>query len=290
MLWTNVYGVARTVLAIGTAATLAFNPSSTLFVWRGAVAATNCSGLTAFGPFCLAPTDWLDVARWLAVGALFLVASGWHPRWTGLIHWWVSWGFYWSAQGISDAGDKITAIIALFLIPITLTDPRRWHWQNLRRNSDSREYSRLVFLASLLLIRVQVAVVYLEAVLGKMGVPVWRNGTALYYILQDPTFGAPRWLMPIVKVLLMSPFSVSLFTWGTLVVESFLFFGFLLPSRYRSFLLVVGIVLHLTMGLVMGVLSFGVAMAGALILYLRSPERVFRLRFKHTRRLRTIEA
>jgi sporulation delaying protein B len=277
-LWTNVYGVARTLLALGTATTLAVNSSATLFRSGGTIGAVNCRGITALSPFCLVPTTWLDLARWSAVLALLAVASGWFPRRTGFIHWWISWGFFWSANGISDGGDKITAVLALFLIPITLTDRRPWHWQYDRRNSCGQETSRIIFLTALLLIRVQVALLYLDAVLGKLGVSVWRDGTALYYIVQDPTFGAPSWLAPYVNALVMSRPALLLLTWGSVAVELCLSAAYLLPATYRRPMLIVGAGFHFAIAIIMGVVSFSIAMVAALILYLRSPEHLFFLR------------
>jgi hypothetical protein len=52
--WTNVYGLGRTLLAAGTATTLAFSSSSTLFrpAW-GVPEFPICHGLSRIGLFCI---------------------------------------------------------------------------------------------------------------------------------------------------------------------------------------------------------------------------------------------
>src|SRR6202011_1493848 len=128
--WTNVYGVARSVLALATASTLAFSATGTLF--RPAVGlppAPYCLGPGRISLFCLVPHDRLSLARWLGVAILLVVASGWRPRVTAIFHWWVAFSLFVSIT-IPDGGDQATAVITLLLLPVALTDPRRWHWQS----------------------------------------------------------------------------------------------------------------------------------------------------------------
>src|ERR1700683_1844752 len=78
--WTNVYGLGRTLLAAGTATTLAFSSSSTLFrpAW-GVHEFPICPGLSRIGLFCIG-SHHLEITRWIAVIILLVVASGWRPR------------------------------------------------------------------------------------------------------------------------------------------------------------------------------------------------------------------
>src|SRR6185369_7424444 len=87
--WTDVYGVARSLIALGTLGTLLTHDASLLFMPSGqTMIEIEPLGLAArFTLFFLVPTALLPAARWFAIGALLLVISGWRPRWTGLLHW-----------------------------------------------------------------------------------------------------------------------------------------------------------------------------------------------------------
>src|SRR5437867_307525 len=123
--WTSAYGLARTVLALGTAGTLAANAPSTLFrPALGLPPAPYCTGPTQISLFCLLPSEQLWLARSLALAILFVVASGWRPRITAIPHWWVAFSLQVSAT-VLDGGDQVTAILTLLVLPVALTDPRR---------------------------------------------------------------------------------------------------------------------------------------------------------------------
>src|SRR5262249_3889924 len=157
--WTNVYGVARTLLALGTALTLAFSHSNAVFApVIGVARVPICDGMARIGFFCWFGGHHLELARWVAVALLLVVASGWRPRLPGLVHWWIAFSFQASATLI-EGGDQATAILALLLVPVTLLDARRWHWQPAPAGEPGeRDAScRLVALTALLVIRVQVA-------------------------------------------------------------------------------------------------------------------------------------
>lgn len=278
--WTNVYGTGRTLIALGTLLTLLLSHTRSLF----STAAdrpfeVGCEGFATASLFCQAGVENLEVARWLAVAVLFLVVIGWRPRFTGVLHWYVAWSFMVSAT-IVDGGDQVAAILALLLVPITLTDSRRWHWSSDadgRSPNEGRWLAALVALSSLLVIRIQVAAIYFHSTVGKLGVEEWIDGTVLYYWFTHSYFGAPDWLRPLVWVFLDSALLLPLVTWGVLALEAFLFAGLIADRRYWQPLLVLGISMHLGIALVHGIVSFSVIMFGALILYLRPFDREFRL-------------
>src|SRR6202048_3251395 len=129
--WTNVYGVARSLLALATAGTLAFSATGSLFrPAAGLPLAPYCNGPGRISVFCLVPYDRLWLRRGLAVAILLVVPAGCRPGSPALFHWWVSFSFAVSAP-IPDGGDQATAVLTLLMLPVALTDPRRWHWQTL---------------------------------------------------------------------------------------------------------------------------------------------------------------
>jgi antimicrobial peptide system SdpB family protein len=225
-------------------------------------------------PFCLAGPH-LEWARWLCIALLVVVASGWRPRLTGVIHWWITFGVQASGATL-DGGDQIAAILTLILIPVTLTDDRLWHWETRLTTSASEPYKRVIAKTALTVVRVQMALVYLHAAVGKAYSARWQDGTALYYWFTNPDFGAPLWLERLLRPLLLNGASVTAMSWAIIALELALAAGLVVPrSRWRG-LLVLGVSLHLGILVVHGLVSFVLAMIGGLVLYLRPVERPFR--------------
>jgi antimicrobial peptide system SdpB family protein len=102
-------------------------------------------------------------------------------------------------------------------------------------------------------------------------VPEWADGTAVYYWFTDPIFGAPHWLSPVLTPLLMNPVTVTMLTWGAILLEVFLFTGLVMDKKHRKQLLLCGIAFHAGIAVIHGLISFAIAMWAALLLYLRSP-------------------
>lgn len=265
--WTNVYGIARSLIALASALTLATNDASALFMQAsGMPSAPRCDDLAGAGLYCMSPS--LDVLRWISIAVLLVAASGWRPRWTAIPHWYVTWSYFASAT-ILDGGDQIASILTLLVIPIALGDGRRWHWQAPATRTARGTATTLVALASILLVRVQLAFVYAEAAVGKVRVDEWRNGTATYYYLLDPVFGVADWLRPAMEAVLFSSAGVMALTWGTIALEAALFAGLIAARPYRALLLPLGVAFHLGIALFQGLPSFSLTMVAALLLYLR---------------------
>jgi antimicrobial peptide system SdpB family protein len=277
--WNNVYGVARSLLALATAGTLTFSATGTLFrPAAGLPPAPYCLGPGRISLFCLVPHDRLWLARWLGVAILLVVASGWRPRITAIGHWWVSFSLFASAT-IPDGGDQATAVITLLLLPVALTDARRWHWQALPDGTSTPMHAalRLLALSALFVIRLQVAGIYLNSSIAKLAVTEWRDGTAVYYWISQPVFGAPGWLHGLLLAVAATSLGVIAMTWGSLILEFTIAIAIVMPRRSWKYLLVAGILFHGFIALMMGLVSFSTAMAAALILYLRPVDEPFNL-------------
>lgn len=278
--WTNVYGVGRSLLGLGTLLTLVFTLPEVLFTPALDIERVPvCLGLgERLSLFCLLEGE-PPLARWLAIAIMLLVVSGWRPRVTGVLHWWVCFSLVNSVL-LVDGGDHVALVLSFLLLPITLTDPRRSHFE--RRAApevptSGEDVRRLVAAFAHGAIRVQLAVLYLHAAFAKCAVPEWQNGTAIYYWLEDPQYGLAGWLQPVVLPLLRLPFVVAPVTWGVIALEFALFGGLMADKRYRPALLAGGLLLHLGIAVMHGLVSFSIAMAGALVLFLRPLDQELRL-------------
>lgn len=274
--WTNVYGLARTIIALATAGTLAFSKTTTLFHPCAGLSSEPpiCgSKLAASGFFCVLPIS-LEAERWLAVALLLVVAMGWRPRLTGVLHWWVSFSLANNAI-LVDGGDQVAMILSFLLIPVTLTDGRGWHWQPPldRPLSLNEKLRRLLARCCFALIMLQVAGIYFHSAIGKFSVDAWTNGTALYYWMLHPSFGASPWLATFLEPVLTHQISVTLLTWTVLVLEYILSAALFMTPHRRSILLPFGIALHAGIILVHGLVSFSGIMMAALLLFLHPADR-----------------
>jgi antimicrobial peptide system SdpB family protein len=117
------------------------------------------------------------------------------------------------------------------------------------------------------MIQVQVAIIYLNSSIAKLGVPEWDDGTAMYYWLHSNVFGA-GWLRPILWPVVGSALGVLVITWAPLMLEFLIGCAIFMRSRARWMLLAGGIIFHLSIAVVMGLVSFDFAMTAALILVL----------------------
>ncbi|HEY1904591.1 MAG TPA: sporulation-delaying protein SdpB family protein [Myxococcaceae bacterium] len=271
--WTNVYGLARSMLALATLLTLLANPAGELFRPLvvddpGIIDRRAIDGLSLF----LLAGDHLGLAKLVAILLLLPVVIGWRPRLTALPHWWISYSFAASAATI-DGGDLVAATLSLLLLPVALTDRRLWHWRGIGEGGVAASVAAQT---GLLLLRVQVSVIYLFAAVLKLRSETWSNGTALYYWWTHPKFGAwgPfRWLTDLVGP---TRWVVPL-SWGVLVLELCMAFSLVAPPRLRTRLLPFAVLFHVGIALLHGLPTFALTMIAALVVYLRPAWRPFAL-------------
>ncbi|MFE7621011.1 sporulation-delaying protein SdpB family protein [Streptomyces sp. NPDC057496] len=268
--WTAGYGLARTLLALGTLGTLAFSDAATLFREVATVGQYPlCRGVTAGGAFCLVEPHQYDTMRWLCCLVLLVAASGWRPRLTAVPHAYVAFSVF-TGISIPDGGDQITWVLTLLIAIVSLGDPRRWHWQQLPPPSDSapRPFLALLGISAIAVARIQMAVLYFQSCVAKLPHAEWADGTALYYWVNNYAFGAPHWLRPVVTAIVDNPLGVAAMTWGPLLLEIALAAALLMPQKVRWMLLPAGVLFHLSIAITMGLWSFALAMSGGLLLLL----------------------
>ncbi|MCK1794823.1 hypothetical protein MTQ01_02045 [Streptomyces sp. XM4193] len=272
----RVTGLARTLLALSTAATLLFTPPEHLmYVGPERTSGRLCGGFNGdIGLFCLAPADRMEWARWLAVAVLLVVASGWRPRWTAIPHWWISFSVF-ATSNVMEGGDQVAAITTLLLVPICLTDPRRLHWDRSTapaRSAAAHAVGAITAHLALRLIWAQACVIYLQASVSKLGGDEWRDGTTVWYWATSGSFGVPGALDGPVSRLFAQGWAVAGATWGTLVVE-FALAWCLAAGRFpRRVGLVCGLALHASIAVLLGLPAFSLIMGALLLLYLVRPE------------------
>jgi antimicrobial peptide system SdpB family protein len=168
-----------------------------------------------------------------------------------------------------DGGDQITSNLTFWLIPICLLDNRKSHWTNPDQivtgelASAKNIFSNLNFLV----IRLQMAIVYLHAAVGKFSVPEWINGSAIYYWSRHPSFGMGNSTLRFLDFLFQNKFLLFFLNWTVLALELVLFMGLLMDRKYYKILFFAGVLFHFFIIIIHGLFSFFFAMTGGLILY-----------------------
>lgn len=269
---TVVYGLARTLLALGTFITFSFNSTDDLFInLAETINSDNVSTssiVRAINIFTLLGAKNLLIAKILVLLILSLVIIGWRPRFTGILHWWVSFSFS-SISPTIDGGDTIASIITFFFIPICLSDNRKFHWSAHTDNYNS-PYLNLFLWSLVFIIRLQVCIIYLHSGIDKLRIEEWQNGTCTYYWFTNNIYGAAAWLKPLVEFLMAKPIIVVAITWGTIIFEIVLGMSIFMDRKKINWriLLSIGILFHLGIVLVFGLISFFMSMLSCLVLYL----------------------
>ncbi|WP_181420645.1 HTTM domain-containing protein [Curtobacterium sp. MCPF17_046] len=266
MPWTATLGAARSLLFLSAGLTYLLSPTTVLF--------TPVDG--ALPGRCAASVHWMAWPCWLPEGVVaggqatagvlcLIAASGWFPALTA-----VPMAVLLIALPLTsaapDGGDQLAGILGLLLLPVSLTDWRRTSWTAVQpeRALGARV---LVAYSALALAKLQIAIVYLVACLGKLSSAEWVNGTALFYWVRNNVFGAPPLLRPVAEWVTMRPVLVAASSWGTLVLEFSLAIAVLLPTPFRlRILLPIALLFHLAIWLVLGVSSFAFVMGAALLI------------------------
>jgi len=263
--FTNVYSLARTLLAIGTILTLMFNDTHVLFPEHLFHKMKFGHFLEDINLFYLLGYENIWVSKVISITILMIVASGYYPRITGVLHWWVSFSFFTSGI-ILDGGDQITSVLTLLLVPITLLDNRKNHWQ---ASKNENKHKNFIAFIVFLVIELQVAILYLQASIEKpYKVQEWVDGTAVYYWINHNVFGTFDLLLKWLNPLMDNSIFVSMLTWGTILFELSLFGAFFMLRNRRVKLLKFALAFHFMIIIFHGLPSFFFAMSGALILYL----------------------
>lgn len=265
--YTNVVGLSRSLIALGTLLTLLFNSVDTIFIRKISnkfiIPPLHSDFANTINFFYLFGKNDLTLAKWGAIVILCIVISGYFQKTTSILHWWISFSFLHSAS-IIDGGDQIASIITLLLIPICFLDNRDNHW-GLKK--ETQKLTNLISISFIILIQIQASIIYLHASVGKFSHPEWANGTAVYYWFNHSNFGMPDYLF-IFNNLLTNPFFVTGITYGVLILELLLFLALFSNKKYKIVMLYIALLFHFFIIIFHGIFSFFFSISAVLILYL----------------------
>ncbi len=251
---------SRALLAGAALTVLLFTPDGVLFAYEpNEPSGIRCDGIRAISLWCIAgPTAGARLAcRLVVMTLLVLVVAGVSPRWTCIPHAYVGFGMSVSMM-LPNGGEQVAQIATMLLVPACLGD-RRWCAWVLPDRPLSPIWQGSAC-GGLLFLRLQVAVVYATASLGKLANPRWRDGTAMYNIAFDPTFGLPTSLLHLAWTMLSTRPWLQITTWSVVVAELVLAVLVLFPHRVRGLGLGLAVALHGAIIVGLGLFSFGLVM------------------------------
>lgn len=266
--WTRWLGLARSLLAVGLLITLSANSTETLFSFGINNEITPSFDSYSYFSIYNIIGD-IEVATSVSIIILLFVISGIYPQVSCILHWWVTFSFFVTSFAI-DGGDQLSAVLTFLLIPISITDKRKNHWNSpITIDHKSGILRKIIVFYAFLLISIQVAFVYFQAAVSKFQVPEWINGTALYYWFTHQVFGINEKIKFVILPVLENSFSITFLTWGVMLFELFLFSCFFIQNeRVKKLAWIMGLLFHFGILIVHGLVSFFFAMAAALTLYL----------------------
>ena len=269
-IYNSALGFARSSLAIGTLLTFLFNNEHVMFKsginqnWSSALVPIN-----NFNIFWAVSDQHITLLKWALCVILCIIASGWRPRYTCIIHWFISTCFFNASLDI-EGGDQIAANITLLLIPICLFDNRKFHWENITQpiTNTLQSVKNIIANSFFYLIKIQVCVIYFHSAVGKFVVPQWINGTALYYWFNHPVFGMVDALKYIANPIVTNSYLAFLLCWSVMIFELLLSAAILMNKKYYKILFQLGVGFHFMIIVVHGLFSFFFSMLAILSIYL----------------------
>lgn len=261
--WTNVYGFVRTSFAIGLLLSFIFNDMEVMFPIRNVDTILFSYKISFYNLLA----EHLVVSKTLTIIILLWVISGYIPQLSSIFHWWICYSYFITTP-LGEGGDQIMSLVTLVLIPLCITDNRINHWYKPKPNNNQK--TKLFVWSTLFILSIQFSILYFNACISKLGVNEWLYGTAPYYWFTHDTHGVAPWLKEITYFLTSNNYVVVFLSWGTMIGEFFLGAWFFMKRSTWNWkvLFFLGVLFHLAIVLVFGLISFFFSMLAVLILYL----------------------
>lgn len=285
----NSITLGRTLLALSTLSTLLFNSTSDLFPsYHLEKIAGREEFIYKYNFFLI--FDNPLIPQVLAIVFLLIIIGGIFPRITCFIQTYISYSLFHSLL-VVEGGDQINAILALLLIPICCLDKRLFAWKTTSIHTYS---SKNIFLinafCAVFFIKIQMAILYLNAGVEKLASNEWANGTAIYYWFNNNTFGANNFIASLYGFLFENDLSVTVINFGVILLEIVLFLSLVINQRAKYLLFLAAVIFHFFIIIVHGLPSFFFSMTAGLMLYLWNNELTIKENFNRLWKMNTVKA
>jgi hypothetical protein len=164
-------------------------------------------------------------------------------------------------NSLLDLGDGSDYIVKFYALAASLF--------LIKSNKISSYWKPRIFLhnLSILFCYAQTCLIYIDSSFGKLEGSFWRNGTALYYVMNSDSFGG-RSLF--ISEMFKNPVFVTFSTYLIIVFQST--FLFAIFTRLRIFWILFGLFMHIFIAIFLGLFPFGLMMCGILLIFVRDSE------------------
>jgi hypothetical protein len=258
--------IVRIVFGSVTAVLYGFHFSQRHFLWGSdavvtpadtatILSATHAWTLYSFFPSALGAA----CLYWFGFVVSLMFAAGLFVRITPLLFFVFTWSIYQRNSYALDGGDNLLVILAIYLIFADLSafSLDRYLFGPPRPHSFSW-LSGMLHNFAVTACLLQLAILYFDSAFYKIQGHVWSSGTAVYYILRSNGFALPGWG----DFIWQSAALVTIGTYGTILFE--IIHPFLMWHPRLKYLIFAGaVVLHASIGILMGLVWFSLTMIGA---------------------------
>ncbi|RAS57160.1 antimicrobial peptide system SdpB family protein [Lentzea atacamensis] len=266
--------VGRFLLALAQLSTLAFSPDAVLFSpVLSPPDGVRCDGMRSLSLWCLTggSSHGMIISRIMTIGVLLAVMSGYRPRFLCVPHWYVAFSSV-VAVPVPNGGERALMLASMLLIPMCLGDDRRWQWT--RPRTPLPPVWRGAAFAARYALRLQLSVIYLGAVVSKLSDPLWRQGSAMFVIVNYPQAGFSASVRDLLEPVLRTYWVVAAVSWSVIGAQLVLVVLLWSGARARWWALALGSGFHVGIMFLMSLAVFGLAMIGVLAIVCVPPRRV----------------
>ncbi|AKK02483.1 hypothetical protein CEPID_03015 [Corynebacterium epidermidicanis] len=259
----NANLLLRRSIALSLMLTLIFTPVEFLIT----PSAVNLEPLRCEGTlkkalfFCIVPVEFLTLGKWVAVVLCGLVIVGKYLFLSSLILFWISSTMFHMIP-TSDGGEQIALCLSTLLLIYSLGGLAETFKKRIGFKSRGAEAWHYVWH---LMIKIQMAVVYFQAGIAKLGVESWADGSEIYYDLLNPMFGATGWRLKLAMLIVDYDFILLAITWGTISAEVFISYAIFGGDSAKKVALTLAVLLHSSIAIFLGIVSFSIVMIGGAI-------------------------
>jgi hypothetical protein len=167
-----------------------------------------------------------------------------------------------------DGGDNVISVLLPFLLFVdsySLID--KYEEMSKRLKSKFDPYLNIMSVIFSFAIIFQICIIYFFASIHKLNGEVWRNGTAIYYILNSDDFSASF----LNAFLTKSVWFVNFSTWFTILFQfSFPFLVWI--KKTKNIMLLIGVLFHIGIFFLMRIDNFSLVMLACYAMFLTDSE------------------
>lgn len=260
--------IGRAIIALGQLIFLLFTSQEIRFA--DAISQTHgarCHGWSQASVYCLVGSENVMLADAVVVLGLILVISGLYPRWTGLLHLYLTYAIS-TTHTVSDGGKSALLVMVAVLALVSLSDERRHAYTtDLDADCIAKPMGRISQTA-ILFGRLFLCLLYAAAAIGGL----WTHDASSEQSAPNTFFG--DWFQ-----ILGTPWSfahhwpLALAVWVPVALEILIAINILGTANMRRAAFTFVVILHAGTALSSGLLGFGLIMIGCCLAVITPPNR-----------------